>query len=226
MKIFQGLSQRSRQNRLILAAIVILIIFGVTAGAIGWSMRPPELPAPPDNAATETMPNKSTNEATGPSLSYSKPKSIRIPAMDLPATKLMHLGQNPNGTVKVPLGKNTNEPAWYDLGPAPGQIGPAMLMGHSVDENNDPSIFFNLSKLRSGDKVYIPREDGKTAIFTITGVKTFDKNKFPTDMIYGPTNHSAIRLVTCGGLGDDTQLGEYTQNVIAFGKLTGSQPSN
>lgn len=228
MILSRNFFQRRRQKRLILAAVAVVIILGAAAIVIGWSLRPPQPPALPENAAQAPKPDPSASMVDiegGAALSYSKPASIRIPAMDLPATELMHLGQNPDGTVKVPLGPNTNEPAWYNLGPAPGQIGPAVLMGHAVDENNDPSIFFKLSSLRAGHKVYVPREDGITAIFTITKVKTFPKKQFPTELVYGLTDHAAIRLVTCGGLGEGTQLGEYTQNVVAFGKLTGSQPA-
>lgn len=229
MSFSDRLHERSRRNRMILAAIVVLIIIAAGTVAVGWSLRAPEPPPLPENAAKKESqkPKQASGKSTveGKALSYSKPLSIRVPAMDLPATKLMHLGKNPNGTVKVPLGANTNEPAWYKLGVAPGQLGPAIFMGHSVDENNEPSIFFKLSSLRAGDKVYIPREDGKTAIFSITKVKTFPKKQFPTELVYGLTNYAAIRLVTCGGLGDDTKLGEYSQNVIAFGKLTGTQPN-
>lgn len=231
MSFSKSFHERSRQNRMILAAVAVIIIIAIIAAGIGWAMRPPQPPPLPEDAA-KTQPadagqgsNQSSVDIKGEAMSHSKPLSIRIPAMDLPETKLVHLGQNPDGTIKVPLGANTNEPAWYKLGPAPGQIGPAILMGHAVDENNEPSIFFKLSSLRAGDKVYIPREDGQTAIFTITKVQTFAKSQFPTELVYGSTDHSALRLVTCGGLGEGTQLGEYTQNVIAFAELTGSEPT-
>lgn len=230
MSLSRSFSNKRRQSQMILAAVAVLIIISIIAVGVGLAMRPPQPPPLPENAAKTQAPKQDSNpsavEVSGPSMPYSKPSAIRIPAIGLKSTPLLHYGQNPDGTVRVPLGAQTNEPAWYKLGPAPGQIGPAMIMGHVVDENNQPSIFYKLSALRKGDKVFIPRKDGQTAIFKITKVKTFPKNDFPTEMVYGPTDYSSLRLVTCGGLGGNVQLGEYSQNVIAFGKLTGKKPAS
>ena len=39
---------------------------------------------------------------------------------------------------------------------------------------------------------------------------------------YGKTNHAALRLITCGG-SFDFATGHYTDNIVVFASLVGSQ---
>ena len=58
--------------------------------------------------------------------------------------------------------------------------------------------------------------DGLLARFT--EVQAFDKTRFPTDRVYGPTAGPELRLITCGGA-FDAATRHYERNVIAFGVL-------
>ena len=49
-------------------------------------------------------------------------------------------------------------------------------------------------------------------------MQAFDKTRFPTDRVYGPTAGPELRLITCGGA-FDAATGHYERNVIAFGVL-------
>lgn len=44
-------------------------------------------------------------------------------------------------------------------------------------------------------------------------VNRFAKDAFPTDLVYGPTPRSELRLVTCGGRFDQSRR-TYRDNVI------------
>lgn len=146
----------------------------------------------------------------------SAPVRLRVPRVGID-TDLMVLGKDPNGAVQVPPDADGAPAGWYGLGAAPGEPGPAVVLGH-VDSRRGPAVFFNLGSMRAGDKVIVRREDGTTATFTVDRVATYPKSSFPTRAVYGDVGQSSLRLVTCGGQYDRFG-GGYEDNVIVFASL-------
>jgi hypothetical protein len=83
-------------------------------------------------------------------------------------------------------------------------------------------VFFRLGNLRPGDRVTVSRRDGSVAVFEISRVRHYPKNRFPTELVYGNTDDAALRLITCGG-SFNFSTGHFVDNVIAFGTLVGSR---
>ena len=50
------------------------------------------------------------------------------------------------------------------------------------------------------------------------GVRRYPKDHFPTQLVYGNTDHAALRLITCGG-SFDFSTGHYLDNVVVFATL-------
>lgn len=109
------------------------------------------------------------------------------------------------------------QPGWFRLGPAPGQLGSAVILGH-VDSFRGPAVFFRLGDLRPGDSVSVSRSDGTIARFLVVSVATYPKTRFPTREVYGPHGYSGLQLVTCGG-GFDPATGHYLSNVVVYTRL-------
>lgn len=107
--------------------------------------------------------------------------------------------------------------SWYNLGPRPGEIGPAVILGH-VNGNGHPGIFANLSKVRIGDQITVSREDGSKSIFVVYDVMTIDKKQFPKNLVYDDTLNPELRLITCGGE-LDRSAHRYLSNVIVWARL-------
>jgi len=84
-------------------------------------------------------------------------------------------------------------------------------------------VFFRLGDLRPGNRVTVTRRDGSIAAFEITGVRRYPKDRFPTQLVYGNTNHAALRLITCGG-SFDLSTGHYLDNVVVFATLVERVP--
>ncbi len=147
----------------------------------------------------------------------SAPVRLRVPRVGID-TDLMVLGKEPDGAVQVPPDTDGAPAGWYGLGAAPGEPGPAVVLGH-VDSRRGPGVFFNLGQMREGDKVNVRREDGSTATFTVDRVATYPKAAFPTRAVYGDVGQSSLRLVTCGGQYDRLG-GGYEDNVIVFATLS------
>ena len=51
----------------------------------------------------------------------------------------------------------------------------------------------------------------------MTRVEQFAKDEFPSDVVYGNISYAGLRLITCGGL--DQQTGDYEDNTVVFAAL-------
>jgi hypothetical protein len=148
------------------------------------------------------------------------PVSVEIPAIGV-RSQLLRLGLNADGTLQVPsLATSADLAAWYRGSVTPGQRGTSLIEGH-VDSYAGPAVFFRLGSLRPGNSVKVRLADGVTAVFRVTGVREYAKEKFPAKIIYGPTDYASLRLITCGG-GFDSRTGHYLSAVVVFASLTGT----
>jgi hypothetical protein len=168
--------------------------------------RPVPIPAPTERTALPAT------LATGPPAA--RPTWLSIPSLAI-RTKLIHLGVNRDGTLQVP--SSTTVAGWYTGSPRPGTIGSAIIAGH-VDSRTGPGIFFWLRTLHRGDRIYVGRADGTMAVFTVTKIRKFAKDEFPTAAVYGPVPDAELRLITCGGIFDRSR-GSYLSNVVVFARL-------
>ena len=150
----------------------------------------------------------------------SVPVSLRIPAMGV-SVSLSQLGLNADNSPQVPV--KFQEPGWFKLGPAPGMMGSAVILGH-VDDKKGPAVFFKLGSLRAGDKVDVSLANGSVAHFAVNAVETFLKAQFPSQKVYGSQGVKALQLVTCGGVFDKT-TGHYLSNIVAFTTLVSTTPA-
>lgn len=152
----------------------------------------------------------------GLTLPRAVPVGLSIPAIGVETGPLVGLGRLPSGEVEVPA--DYDRAGWYEPGPAPGQFGPAAILGH-VDSTSGPAVFYRLRDLRPGDEIEVRRDDGTTAVFVVDRVARFPKDDFPTREVYGNTTGRAeLRLITCGG-DFDRAARSYRDNVVAFAHL-------
>jgi Sortase domain len=176
----------------------------------------PAIPAPSQAATAVLAPRLLIHAAAVP---FAKPVWIKIPAIGVSAP-VTSVGLNPDGTLQVPPLADRNLAAWYDKGAAPGQEGPAVMVGH-VDSYLGPSVFFKLHALQPGETIEVSRQGAISLIFTISRLQQVTKSGFPTRAVYGPVSYPALRLITCGGTFDPAR-GSYDDNVIVFAILTGT----
>jgi sortase (surface protein transpeptidase) len=194
-----------------LAALVMLLI-GI--GFLISSLRGASDPSP---AALPGLPGHSAPKEAGTiqaATARSVPVSLRIPAMGV-SVSLSSLGLNADKTVQVPT--KYEEPGWFKLGPTPGQVGSAVILGH-VDDKKGPAVFFRLKSLRAGDKVDVSLTNGAVSHFVVKTVETYSKAQFPASKVYASHGYSALQLVTCGGTFDKA-TGHYESNVVAYTTL-------
>ncbi len=171
-------------------------------------------------AVRPSVPASVTPSGAGPVAVRSAPVELRIPAIDV-AVSLSSLGLNPDGTVEVPT--DFHEPGWFQPGPAPGQVGSAVILGH-VDSHEGPAVFYRLRSLRAGDRIEVSRADGSVAHFVVDAIAMYPKEEFPAREVYASPGYSALQLVTCGGE-FDSDSGHYQSNVVAYTSLVRTTPA-
>ncbi len=201
-----------------LASVLLLVGTGCLLAGLHQHQHPLALPAAPRRATTPLAVPPTTSKR--PPIARSAPVKLRIPAIGL-VVSVSALGLNPNGTAQVPT--DIQEPGWFHLGPSPGQVGSAVILGH-VDSYQGPAVFFRLRYLRAGDHVEVTLADGVITRFVVTSVVMYSKAHFPDQQVYGSHGYSALQLVTCGG-SFDSQTGHYLSNVVVYSSLISTTPA-
>jgi sortase (surface protein transpeptidase) len=221
---------------------VLLIVVGVIALTVGiraqrHAPQPSASAAIPlatstNNGPSQTQDGRPHSSAPSPSSTGVKPKGPILSAstpteLDIPeigvASSLLKLGLNPDNTVEVPpLGRDSRA-GWYEDSPAPGQLGPSVILGHVDSAEYGPGVFFKLGALRPGNTLSVTRTDHTVAVFRVDRVVSYAKDHFPTLEVYGNTDNAALRLITCGGKFDFSTR-NYESNIVAFASLVSSHP--
>jgi hypothetical protein len=141
------------------------------------------------------------------------PTRIDVPAIGVHAP-VVPLGLQRDGMMAVPPMNKAQETSWYKYGPTPGEVGPAIIVGH-VDSKTGPAVFYRLGEVKPGTKVQITRKDGTRPVFEVYRLERVAKAHFPTARVYGQVRHPAMRLITCGGR-FNAATGHYLDNIIVY----------
>jgi sortase (surface protein transpeptidase) len=175
---------------------------------------PPSAPQPTSEGPTPRADQTDLRDRTrGVVLPESDPVAVSIPRIGV-RSRLVRLGLK-DGEMETPA--DPADAGWFTGGPTPGALGPAVIAGH-VTWNGAREVFYRLGSLRPGDEVTVTRKDGKTAIFTVSRVARFSKERFPSRAVYGQIDHAGLRLITCGGTYNAARH-KYADNVIVFARL-------
>jgi sortase (surface protein transpeptidase) len=148
---------------------------------------------------------------SSPARAAPAPVSLTIPAIGV-HTKLTRLGITRQGTLQVPT--STSVAGWYTGSPRPGEVGSSVIAGH-IDSYLGPGIFYRLSEMRPGQRIYVRRANGSLAVFSVTAVQQYPKDRFPTGQVYGPAPDAELNLITCGGTFDYATR-SYLSNTVVY----------
>lgn len=231
-------SSRGPSRRIWIVLAVVLVLVGATALVIGFTGQQ-TAPQPAAGTLSATSePARTTEPSDGIPGGSSQtpevptapeappaadPESVSITSLGV-RSDLLRLGLEDDGTVQVPpLGAN-DQAGWYERGPAPGDVGPAVILGHVDSAQYGPGIFFDIGGMQPGDQVEVARADGTVAQFVVDRVEVHPKNDFPTIEVYGNTANAQLRLITCGG-DFDASVRSYKDNIIVFATMSGTRPA-
>ena len=143
----------------------------------------------------------------------SPPVEVTIPAIGV-VSILEGLRINVDGSLQTP--RDPNRVGWYADGPAPGDDGAAVLVGH-LDSTTGPAVFWRLAGLMPGDRILVRRADGRTLSFVVDHSSAFPRTSFPSAAVFGATG-AELHLITCNG-NWDRRIGRYDHSLVVFARL-------
>ncbi|GDY29158.1 hypothetical protein GTS_07910 [Gandjariella thermophila] len=188
---------------------MLLALVGLVARDVFDTVTAEPAPAPAV-AAPAPVP---TGQEEPRGLLPSPPVLLEIPKIGVHSS-LIPLGLNPDGSMQVPPLDDPMQAGWYSYGPTPGEVGPAVLVGH-VDGYTRAGVFYRLRQLAPGDEILVTRKDGARVVFRVRSVERVPKDSFPTQAVFGNTTGPELRLITCGGR-FDRRAASYRDNIIAY----------
>ena len=145
------------------------------------------------------------------------PVRLIIPKISVNAA-VESLGIAADGSMAVPVGPD--DVAWFDLGAQPGDVGAAVIAGHSGWKDNIPAVFDNLYKLTVGDEIFVQNTDGTTAVFVVQGKKTYTKNADSSAVFNANDGKAHLNLITCAGAWNNVTKSSADRTVIFAEKLS------
>jgi sortase (surface protein transpeptidase) len=183
----------------------VAVVLALTLVGCSSATEPPKAAAPVPSSIPVTKPFKGL-----------RPTSVKIPKIGAESS-LLAVAVKTDGTISVPSVHTPMQAAWYKLSPVPGDVGPAIVLGH-VDGDKKPGIFYKLKDLAPGDEVDVDRSDGRKLKFVVDRVTQVPKDTFPRDAVYGNSDKPELRLITCGGAFDHAEH-SYKDNIVVYANL-------
>ncbi|MFA6432749.1 MAG: class F sortase [Candidatus Paceibacterota bacterium] len=140
------------------------------------------------------------------------PIRLRIPVIGVDSA-IEDAFITPDGRMDVPDG--SVNVSWFALGPHPGQVGSAVIGGHFGIKNGVKFVFYDIDKLKVGDKVYILDDKGETLAFQVRSSRLFGKNADATTVFTSDDGLAHLNLVTCEGVWNQVN-GSYPERRVVF----------
>ena len=104
--------------------------------------------------------------------------------------------------------------SWYKETGRLGVPDENVVMAAHVDYwDVGPAVFYNIRNLAEGDPVDLTGEDGNVYRYTVEWQKLFDADNAPIEEIVGPTDETALTMITCGGQFDYAN-GHYISRTV------------
>lgn len=143
--------------------------------------------------------------------------SLSIPSISVTAN-LVAMGVRPDGYMDLP--NNPHDVAWYDFTSKPGIGGNAVFSAHVDYINYGPAVFWNLSKVKPGDGIFVGLRDGSSIRYLVTSAETIPLAQLDVGAAIAPTEQESITLITCAG---QFANGNYSHRVVVHAVRSTSQ---
>lgn len=220
VRIFSKHDKRQRVAWLLIligAALVILAAFVYYKQTLS-----PQAPSG-DNQTQAGQPSAvkpKRNEIDSYQVAPLLPRYISIPSIKVGKTRVIQLGLTKNNQIAVP--SNIFDAGWYNNSSRPGDNGAMFIYGHVSSWQAD-GIFYNLNKLRPGDKIVVTRGDNKQYTYQVDSTKVYSHDSVDMKAVLSPVNSSrpGLNLMTCTGT-VIKGTSEFSERLVVFTSLVNS----
>jgi LPXTG-site transpeptidase (sortase) family protein len=141
------------------------------------------------------------------------PVRLMIPSIGVDAA-VEYVGLNNSGEMNVP--SKTINVGWFYLGPRPGEKGSSVIAGHLSGENGEVGVFADLSKLKTGDKLFVEDSNGAVLTFMVQEIREYEPGY--AEEVFSLNDHPRLNLITCDGIWDEEKQ-SYSKRLVVFTDL-------
>ena len=142
------------------------------------------------------------------------PVRLKIPSINVDAY-VQHVGVTSEGDMEVP--DNSDDVGWFKLGYRPGEVGSAVISGHFNGKNGEVGVFYDLVKLKKGDKLYLEDDNGTMTTFVVRESRVYDPGY--AEELFTLNDGAHLNLVTCDGVWDGIKK-SYSKRLVVFTDIT------
>jgi hypothetical protein len=208
-------------------AAVVLVTFGLvlasTAIILHVHSKHTELKPPPGALTSSSAPSSVRPKALAVAaytVPASNPKYISMPAISTGTVRVFKLGLLSNGSMSVP--SNIYDAGWYDASTKPGQAGAMFIYGH-LSSWTAEGAFYNLKKLKPGDKIMITSGNNTVYTYLVDRLVVYPSGNVPMNTVLAPINAAkpGLNLMTCAG-SIVKGTSEYDQRLVVYTSLINS----
>ncbi|MDB5244143.1 MAG: peptidase family protein [Parcubacteria group bacterium] len=128
-----------------------------------------------------------------------QPIRLTIPKINID-THIEAVGVTASGAMDAPTGPI--HVGWYKFGTRPGDIGSAVIDGHSGWKDGIPAVFDKLATLEKGDKVTVEDDAGAQTTFIVREMRTYDASGDASLVFNSNDGKGHLNLITCEGYWD------------------------
>ena len=143
------------------------------------------------------------------------PVRLKIPKINVDSP-IVSVGLTSFGAMDAPTGPM--EVGWFNLGPKPGEVGSAVIDGHSGYKDNIPAVFDDLPQLTLGDNIYIENNKGEIIVFVVKKIQKYYPNADASEIFNSNDGLAHLNLITCVGIWD-TETKSRSERLIIFADL-------
>ena len=164
---------------------------------------------------TNARPIEIQNDASTAQASSTLPIRLKIPHIGVDAL-IEQVGTTARGAMGAPAGPH-NVGLW-SAGTLPGQVGSAVMDGHSGWKDGIPAVFDRLDTLKIGDLIYVENAEGHRTTFVVRTLTTYNGNDSASDIFSSRDGKAHLNLITCEGAWNATEK-SYTNRLVVFADM-------
>ena len=147
------------------------------------------------------------------------PVRLSVPRLGIDA-RVERVGLDRQGNLAAP--NALKDVAWYARGPAPGEPGSAVMDGH-LGVRPGQAVFWDLGRIRRGDRIVVTRADGRRVTFVVDGARTYPRTASVPEL-FSSDGTSQLWLITCSGRWDYGRS-TYDDRLIVHARVIEAAPS-
>lgn len=218
------MNKRYHLNDNRLRPALVLIAFGVVLGVLAAGVfildHHNKLPSPASAGGPLSAPSSikpKPQEIADYSVPADSPKYLAIPAISISKARVIRLGLLKDDQIAEP--SNIYDTGWYEGSSKPGQLGAMFIYGH-VSSWTANGLFYNLKKLKTGDKILVTRGDNQVLTYQVVTTKVYPYNDVDMAKVLAPIDSKlpGLNLMTCTGK-IIKGTSEFNERLVVFTSL-------